>query len=1346
MFSAVTDAFERAEFQGPYGWTSLVVLRTDAGPCVCVPELRRLVAFTGSDAHLGETFGVPTRPLRDENSILLLETLGALPRRHYDAQERPPHVLPLRYLETVVGNSWERSQDARMHRAAAELYAALEKRTQGTLQRLEMQVIRAAGDRFLAVRARRIETPELQWWIPLASLAQAAYGDSRSTNCVRQEIVRKHPDLAVGGPHRFEANTRSVGRERLALLTRTLVHFGGLGADVATYGSARRWAFISTLGCEKVLAALPDRAPGLVAEFKRARLVLEGADPATLDAAPSLPLTPARRVSIFGRRTWLKDAEIANVLTLLLLRAHAGDRVKALYPMHVEILASLLRRHARSDEARRGRRVLGAAERGACVLCPVSVGNLRRGAERTRGWATGGHWTLLAVDGSARRVQYWDSLGEVPAPHLQHAAMAAFPRYPFVVETAGRLQGDGYQCGAWTLWFAEAKTHEVITGFPWSDEIDSGSLSYVYPGEPISSAIAAENGRFIAEKREAYRTMLESGVVDQAVTLFDEDELPDAERVVLPPIPQRPAASRAGSKPTASAHAAPSPSPTVVSSSSSRSSEEAEGVGAGGDDGEGAELKLEEDAGEGDDGPEPEPERLAPYALRESDMSRDLRNQLAAFQTWRTSALNPDRQGGAAERSTVLVNDVGTICRLLGYVRERERIGPLTMDLFARADFVEIYLRFLDYLRTERRLAAGTLAGYTQSVMQAYAFVRSRTAGAEAGAEGPHTRPLRNLKTQLEKEKKQQRGWRKRGPNWVSLEAVLSARRDALGAYEAAALERDKALALREAVLIGFLSITPARVGVVRRLQIGQTLRRDGGAWAISLTEMRHGETGELVSKTAKSHGAIVVPIAAPLQGPLDAYVERYRGLLLPAGRADEGWLFASSNGTCLSESGWAVFVRRVMVKYVGVPITAKTMRAIITTHVREQAAANLIEGDTAAAVVEGVARLLAHTPQTATLHYDYGARQRSAASAVAYLERLALQHEARAAAPPPEGPAELPAPPSPEPAPPSAPAAAASAAASASASSSSSSRAPAEGPASSPPAAGRPAARAGGSGTSSGTSRGTSTASGTGSARTSAASDEERGASESSAERPRKPKRYPWQRRRLDPGDQMELDLARGEGRYCEACERIFQTIGGARQHARGCSGRGGRTRARRGGGGGRGGRKGHGEASASAPALPLPAVPVAQPAGPPPPLHHLVWVSASPFPPGTAAAAIATHSADPLPRTVFCRLVGNVRLPSGEFESRWVVLKRYGSFWTPSQEGSARDWRGVRALTPVDYDARNGSVDIKTPAARISDLLGLGGGASAPSPPAPRSGAGVRGEGSAFRPRGRPRKRPDT
>eukprot|EP00741_Cyanophora_paradoxa_P000914 tig00000448_g882.t1 len=67
-------------------------------------------------------------------------------------------------------------------------------------------------------------------------------------------------------------------------------------------------------------------------------------------------------------------------------------------------------------------------------------------------------------------------------------------------------------------------------------------------------------------------------------------------------------------------------------------------------------------------------------------------------------------------------------------------------------------IRFLRYLREERRLAPATLAGYTQSVMQANCFVYARTLGGAPGAEGPHLRPLRNLKTQLEKEKEQQRG------------------------------------------------------------------------------------------------------------------------------------------------------------------------------------------------------------------------------------------------------------------------------------------------------------------------------------------------------------------------------------------------------------------------------------------------------------------------------------------------------------------------------------------------------------------------------------------------------------
>eukprot|EP00741_Cyanophora_paradoxa_P018072 tig00021037_g17450.t1 len=114
---------------------------------------------------------------------------------------------------------------------------------------------------------------------------------------------------------------------------------------------------------------------------------------------------------------------------------------------------------------------------------------------------------------------------------------------------------------------------------------------------------------------------------------------------------------------------------------------------------------------------------------------------------------------------------------------------------------------------------------------------------------------------------------------------------------------------------------------------------------------------------------------------------------------------------------------------------------------------------------------------------------------------------------------------------------------------------------------------------------------------------------------------------------------------------------------------------------------------------------------AEPPPPLYHLRWRSASPFAAGQVVhvAALATHAANPLPGVWFARLVQMVDLPSGECESRFVVLKRFGNAWAPSGEGGPNEWGAPSALFPVEYEGRNGTVEIRNGPERVMELLGL-------------------------------------
>eukprot|EP00741_Cyanophora_paradoxa_P010086 tig00020509_g9764.t1 len=1358
MFSVVKDAYEVAEFDGLWGRDRLILLRSDAGLVVPVAELRRILIYAPDeppedpDRALADLYRVPCRPVASEETILLLEMLGVIRRGAHRPDGNPPRVVSLRHAEQIVCERWDEDPgvSARKRCVARHILAAIERRRLESFERVELRVLRlgpSSAARVFALRCKRIEVPDVEWYAPIASLAQAAYGSSRDVPSLRAEIRRKHPDLGADSPFRFEARTDV-----------TLTLYAGLNAEVegeATRGAARKWGFISLAGAERILQGLPRFGDELLVPFRRQRLALEGADAAEIEAAAPLPLAPARRIAIFTKREWLTDQHIANCLSIVLARASAAPRVRALYPMTLDIATSLLRRHARASPEKRRRRALGAAEEGRVILCPVSGGLVRRGSERT--WSAGGHWTLLVISGDLRRTRYFDSLGARPDPSLERAAKKAFPSFEFEVETQLRLQADGYQCGIWVLYFAESVVSEALLGFPWDDELRTGAIHYLRTKSPSYEERKAINGRFIAGKREHFRSLLESALVGD-VYLFCEADVADPERVTLPP----PAA--AGEAAAAAAAAAAEERPRrradggtlVISSSSSSSSssapsdeaDEAEGGAAdGGADGEaeGLELAAAPEASEGEgegegaaaEGGRSRPE---PYALPEAEWSRELRAQMKLFEEWRTRAINPDRAGAAVERSTALTNDVGTVGRFLGYLAAREEVRPLSFDVFSRGDLVDLWMRFLTFLKEERKLTAGTLSGYTSSIIMAAAFVHSRT-GAATGSEGPHARALKNVKAQLEKEKREERKWRPRGENWVEYEQVLGARLAALEQYEGAKTDYERAQALREACLLGFLAVTPARVGIIRRLRIGVSLRRDAGAWCIVIDSMRADDgTGEmaLASKTARFHGALSIPVAAVLQEPLTLFVERFRRLLIPDGAPDQQWLFTSSAGGVLSESGYGAWV---MERWTGKPVSARAMRAVLTTYVRERAAAHQIEGDTAAAVIEGTARLLQHSVQTATTHYDYGARARQAAAAVA------------PSRPAPAGPGRRPlrvraglgrlGPPPPPPPPPPPGGA----------------DGPDEGvPVAQPAVEPEPAPRAGAPSPPSSSSSSTATPPRRAARRTApprpAEEDEESdgesgrgrsggassysedgedsagsGASSGGEEGPeQKRRRFPWQKQNpfTRPGMQVERDLAIAEGRYCAPCVKIFRTAAGyqrhratSKAHGQGAgAGRGGRRRGSR-GHVARRGRGGDGEEEEEE------GEGEEQVGGEPPaargPLWHLRWTSASPFRAGQVVAALTSHAADPLPRPVFARLVATVPLPSGETENRFVVLRRFGALYAPSTEGGPGDWGRPRALVPVQSESRNGAVDVLTKSERIFDLLGLGSSSSAPPPPAP-------------------------
>eukprot|EP00741_Cyanophora_paradoxa_P016236 tig00000042_g15675.t1 len=1279
----VRDGWERIEFRGPFGDDVLHVFKSpDGGPVVASAEFMRVMRNAPGEAAeeaervLASRYGAAARPLTGsevEATILCWEMLGIARRGDLHPVHNPPRVLNLRVCEEVASDAWEASESPRLQAAFARFAAAIERRRAETFERVEVAVLRAEGLRFHAFRVRRIEHPETTWYVPLASVSAAVYGDARDTQSVRRELGRRHPEVGEGSPFLWRASSKALGKERFRLICRTIARFCGLGneAGEAHRTAARQWLFLSIEATERLLFKLPGREPALAVAFRRARLALMGADPAEIDLAAPMP-PPVRRLALFGRKDWLQDAQIANIVTLLLVRAGPQIRVRSLYPASSDIVASNLRRYARLEPERRKRKSLGYASEGGIVLCPVSIG------------------ILLAVDGATRRLRWFDSLGLAPDRAVERAAKKAFPAFSWGVDTVGRLQTDSFQCGIWVCFFAESIINEAATQFGWEEHLTGArALGFLREGGQDRDEFAARNGRFIANRREAFRNLLESALVDRSATrLFEEeDEDVDGEGIVLPASAGR-------------AEAAAIPS---SSSSSSSASDEAEGEGGGEEEAE-AEGEGEGGAADGGgEGPSAGPVDRGQFTLAASSMGATLRAQLAAFKTWRTAVLEPSRRGARVEKDSTLSNDLCNFQRLLGYVNTRETIdGELTLDsVLGRIDAAEIVMRFLRYLKDERGAAPLTQVNYLSSILSVAGFLHTRS-GAPPGSESDLQRALRNLKGQLQTEARSARKWAARQV-WIEYEEVLEGRIKAYEAFRAEEGERARAKHLRDALALGMLSLCPARVAVVRKLRIGDTLTREGGR--------------------------CVVPIAEPLQELFTQYTEEHRAALLADGArgSDPGFIFCKYDGGPMSVTGFTAYFKKVSVprsppsarpddddarrrqatlRWTKKEIPPRLLRSVVSTWVRDKSAEGAITADVADGIIRGTAKLLAHTPRVATLHYDVHAKQREAATAAAWFEHAALEYEARRAERDrPATPPALEGPPAPKGPSPRKQKKAAARAPPERASAMAVEELPPAPPLPSPdsPLPGGRAAAVG--------AAVPSTAAKGAKGRDDGGSEEEDGGSSEEED----------EEDEEDPGDRMERELAEAENRWCAACRTIFGTRKGLARHRGHCKGAG----------------------TPDGKIVPS-GVPVAVPAEmpPPPPVAwHLRWISPAPLRPRGVYAALASRGGDPLPTILVARaLLPAVPLPSGQYESRLTLLRHYGSLYVAVTEGSAADYTYPSGLVEVEYRGSNGAIDLVTRSSEIAQRLGLGP-AAAPSPP---PAAEQDGGGAVVRRTGRRRGRP--
>ena len=166
---------------------------------------------------------------------------------------------------------------------------------------------------------------------------------------------------------------------------------------------------------------------------------------------------------------------------------------------------------------------------------------------------------------------------------------------------------------------------------------------------------------------------------------------------------------------------------------------------------------------------------------------------------------------------------------------------------------------------------------------------------------------------------------------------------------------------LRDATACSLLSLVPPdRVGLVRKLRLGHTLkRREGGGWRLDLTKARDGHKTSAqplayadMLRTRLSFnvqrwsvitcvctGRFYGPFAAALPDELNGVLDAYSSTLELEVGGTEAYLFHPVRSGAIDRpvesSAWTSYVKSLFTRLVGTGVAPKTLRSIFITWLR---------------------------------------------------------------------------------------------------------------------------------------------------------------------------------------------------------------------------------------------------------------------------------------------------------------------------------------------------------------------------------------------------------------------------
>ena len=353
--------------------------------------------------------------------------------------------------------------------------------------------------------------------------------------------------------------------------------------------------------------------------------------------------------------------------------------------------------------------------------------------------------------------------------------------------------------------------------------------------------------------------------------------------------------------------------------------------------------------------------RMRAYAMTNppSMLTTEMKHYVAA----RTTILDGRRTGSAVVSATV-EGDTQSVLRFFGYLQRTHRVPDgaylYPSHFFVRHDLGDLVQGYAQWLRDNQHLRWCSIANYLNSLAQVTHWVYSTYTipPATAAMEPSPLGMIYNLRLQAEGQSKTEQMFDKRVGGWIDWADVQRAR---IEAVKRASTGRGDVKLLRDAAAMSLLSlIPPDRVGLIRKLRLGHTLKRAaGGGWRLDLSKQRDGhktsstppqgissnycdspEASRPDRRVLLPHAEFYGPFAAKLPDELTPILNSYAASLeMSTVGGEESYLFHPTDGKpdrAFESSAWTMYVSRLFKKLTGTAIAPKTLRSIFITWLKE--------------------------------------------------------------------------------------------------------------------------------------------------------------------------------------------------------------------------------------------------------------------------------------------------------------------------------------------------------------------------------------------------------------------------